>query len=134
MTLEEAIAHAEEQSKSALGEDDRDQHRQLAEWLKELRVARSNGTGKQRVSTVDGQMVDSALYGWRPVPEAHEVCVECQGEGVIGSTGCACACARYGKHPGFQRVPGPCKKCGGYNKVVNGECWPCHACNLDWYW
>ena len=36
MTLEEAIIHAEDTAKSAIGCECRDEHRQLAEWLKEL--------------------------------------------------------------------------------------------------
>ena len=36
MTLEQAIEHAEDTAKSAIGCDCRDEHRQLAEWLKEL--------------------------------------------------------------------------------------------------
>lgn len=41
MTLDEAIAHCEEVSKSACGEC-AEEHRQLAEWLKELRERRQN--------------------------------------------------------------------------------------------
>ena len=36
MTLKEAIEHAEDTAKSAIGCECRDEHRQLAEWLKEL--------------------------------------------------------------------------------------------------
>ena len=36
MTLEEAIIHAEDTAKSAIGCECREEHRQLAEWLKEL--------------------------------------------------------------------------------------------------
>ena len=36
MTLEQAIEHAEDTAKSAIGCECRDEHRQLAEWLKEL--------------------------------------------------------------------------------------------------
>ena len=36
MTLEQAIERAEDTAKSAIGYECRDEHRQLAEWLKEL--------------------------------------------------------------------------------------------------
>ena len=36
MTLEEAIVHAEDTAKSAIGCECREEHRQLAEWLREL--------------------------------------------------------------------------------------------------
>ena len=36
MTLEEAIIHAEDTARSAIGCECREEHRQLAEWLKEL--------------------------------------------------------------------------------------------------
>ena len=36
MTLEQAIEHAEDTAKSAIGCECRDEYRQLAEWLKEL--------------------------------------------------------------------------------------------------
>ena len=36
MTLEQAIEHAEDTAKSAIGCECREEHRQLAEWLKEL--------------------------------------------------------------------------------------------------
>ena len=36
MTLKEAIEHAEDTAKSAIGCECRDEHRQLAEWLREL--------------------------------------------------------------------------------------------------
>jgi len=36
MTLEEAIEHAEDTAMSAIGCECREEHRQLAEWLKEL--------------------------------------------------------------------------------------------------
>ena len=36
MTLEQAIERAEDTAKSAIGCECRDEHRQLAEWLKEL--------------------------------------------------------------------------------------------------
>ncbi len=40
MTLEEAIVHAEDTAKSAIGCECREEHRQLAEWLKELQETR----------------------------------------------------------------------------------------------
>ena len=40
MTLEEAIEHAEDTAKSAIGCECRDEHRQLAEWLKELKAVK----------------------------------------------------------------------------------------------
>ena len=40
MTLEEAIEHAEDTAKSAIGCECRDEHRQLAEWLKILKKAK----------------------------------------------------------------------------------------------
>ena len=40
MTLEEAIVHAEDTAKSAIGCECREEHRQLAEWLKELQEKR----------------------------------------------------------------------------------------------
>lgn len=36
MTLEQAIEHAEDTAKSAIGCECREEHRQLAEWLHEL--------------------------------------------------------------------------------------------------
>lgn len=36
MTLEQAIEHAEDTAKSAIGCECREEHRQLAEWLREL--------------------------------------------------------------------------------------------------
>lgn len=41
MTLDEAIAHCEDVSESACGKC-AEEHRQLAEWLKELRERRQN--------------------------------------------------------------------------------------------
>lgn len=40
MTLEEAIVHAEDTAKSAIGCECREEHRQLAEWLRELQETR----------------------------------------------------------------------------------------------
>jgi len=40
MTLEQAIEHAEDTAKSAIGCECRDEHRQLAEWLKELKAVK----------------------------------------------------------------------------------------------
>ena len=40
MTLEEAIIHAEDTAKSAIGCECREEHRQLAEWLRELKARR----------------------------------------------------------------------------------------------
>ena len=40
MTLEQAIEHAEDTAKSAIGCECREEHRQLAEWLKELQERR----------------------------------------------------------------------------------------------
>ena len=40
MTLEEAIEHAEDTAKSAIGCECREEHRQLAEWLKELKAVK----------------------------------------------------------------------------------------------
>ena len=37
MTLEEAIEHAEDTARSAIGCECREEHRQLAEWLRELK-------------------------------------------------------------------------------------------------
>ena len=42
MTLEEAIEHAEDTAKSAIGCECREEHRQLAEWLKELQERRKS--------------------------------------------------------------------------------------------
>ena len=39
-TLEEAIIHAEDTAKSAIGCECREEHRQLAEWLKILKKAK----------------------------------------------------------------------------------------------
>lgn len=40
MTLEEAIVHAEDTAKSAIGCECREEHRQLAAWLRELQERR----------------------------------------------------------------------------------------------
>lgn len=40
MTLEQAIEHAEDTAMSAVGCECRDEHRQLAEWLRELQERR----------------------------------------------------------------------------------------------
>ena len=40
MTLEQAIEHAEDTATSAIGCECREQHRQLAEWLKILKLAK----------------------------------------------------------------------------------------------
>ena len=40
MTLEDAIVHAEDTAKSAIGCECREEHRQLAEWLRELQERR----------------------------------------------------------------------------------------------
>ena len=40
MTLEEAIEHAEDTAMSAIGCECREEHRQLAEWLKILKKAK----------------------------------------------------------------------------------------------
>ena len=42
VTLEQAIEHAEDTAKSAIGCECRDEHRQLAEWLKELQERRKS--------------------------------------------------------------------------------------------
>lgn len=44
MTLDEAIEHAEEVASSCEGQCSLD-HKQLAEWLKELKICRSHNRG-----------------------------------------------------------------------------------------
>ena len=48
MTLEEAIKHAEDIATSAIGCECREEHRQLAAWLRELQERRQKDNKKRR--------------------------------------------------------------------------------------
>lgn len=62
MTLEDAIVHAEDTAKSAIGCECREGHRQLAEWLKELQERRKQpeiihcGECVHSPHTIDGKI------------------------------------------------------------------------------
>ena len=60
MTLEQAIEHAEDMAKSAIGCECRDEHRQLAEWLKELKQLR------EQVSSSEKPNKSEIPTGWIP--------------------------------------------------------------------
>ena len=51
MTLKEAIEHAEDTAKSAIGCECREEHRQLAEWLKILKKAKFEYDEAHRIIT-----------------------------------------------------------------------------------
>lgn len=65
MTLDEAIRHAEEVAEYDCYNDEQkkcaDEHRQLAEWLRELKRLRESATDTDTISRRKGVMMRSAL-------------------------------------------------------------------------
>lgn len=80
MTLEEAISHAEDVAKSACGKC-AEEHRQLAEWLRELKKLREQSKkGKwiaYTVSPFDGADVKCSECGQRGCATYWDYCPNC---------------------------------------------------------
>ncbi len=53
-------------------------------------------------------------------------CDACEGAAVVGSDGSACACAIYGKRPGFMMVPVQPSDSDG--RIANEDGEPCRQC------
>ena len=66
MTLKEAIVHAEDTAKSAIGCECREEHRQLAEWLRELQERR-----KQPEIVRCGECKHNPKLEWFGCPASH---------------------------------------------------------------
>ena len=111
MTLEEAIEHAEDTAKSAIGCECREEHHQLAEWLKEL-AERRKADNEIPFGNAPFSELDSIINAYE-VHGNHKKVVELLKE-----------LAERRKLPEIIR----CGECVHSNKEYSGEMW-CGICN-----
>lgn len=86
MTLEEAIVHAEDTAKSAIGCECREEHRQLAEWLRELQETRKERDYWQEKAHSYEQTIFKLTDAISKLPEIIH-CGECRFREIRGVDG-----------------------------------------------